>query len=149
MCEERRISFEHMARIRRREETHDHAGHVGGDGDDESNGSAPVDSVAEAVDAARVVELGNVVLLSLHDEEVGGEDGSDGGENDRVGAHEANEGSGGGEDLPGSESPNSDEDGEDLATKDVDPAREEGGEIVGRGDGVSSDVGSNVSESPG
>lgn len=48
---------------------------------------------------------------------------------------------GGSEHLPRRESPYTDEDGDHLASEDVDPAREEGAHIVGGGDRVGGNVG--------
>lgn len=127
-----------------------HAGDVGDDGDEECDNGAPVSAgFVVPVAAAGLVEGGDVDVLALDDPVVGTHDCGDGGEEDAQTRHEGEEGRGGVNDLPGDHDPGCCDCGDDHTAADVDVFWEEGGHVVGTGDDVGGQVGTDLSNDPG
>ena len=88
-------------------------------------------------------------MCALDNPVVGTHDCGDGGEEDTQTRHEGEEGGGGVDDLPGDHDPGCCDCGDDHTAANVDVLWEEGGHVVGTGDDVGGQVGTDLSNDPG
>ena len=116
----------------------DEAREWGNAADEEGGDGTPITSVAGrvAVDAMEVVHVRYRHIATSDDVVVGHEDGCHGTQEYGVAAEESKELGGRGKDLPGDESPATNDGSKELTTADVDVLGAEGHEVVGCADGV-------------
>lgn len=104
---------------------------VGAHCKEESDHGTPVDAaLVVPVSSTRVVQSGDIDVLSLDDPVVGGDDACHRSQEDGIAAHKCEECGGRVEDLPRNNDPSADDGGNDASTLDVDVSREQHSQIV-------------------
>jgi hypothetical protein len=121
---------------------------IGHHGNEEGDGRAPVDTGIVAVTALGIVQGWNVQLLAANKPVVGNHDTCNWREEHGVSSHKGEEGACGRQDLPWYNDPSANHGRDDAAALDVDVFGKENSEIVGGGDGVCGNVGSDLSNVP-